>query len=64
MRVVYLRGRVSVRPLLLGGVLIHFEGCSEDYMYLFLFSILDTFVLVHGSCDHFDIHCTYLLLIC
>ena len=29
------------------------EGCSEDYMYLFLFSILDTFLLVHGSCDHF-----------
>ena len=22
-------------------------------MYLFLFSILDTFILVHGSCDHF-----------
>ena len=32
-------------------------------MYLFLLSILDTFVLVHGSCDHFDIHCTYLLYI-
>ena len=37
---------------LLGGVLI-FEGCSEDYLYLFLFSILDTFILVHGSCDHY-----------
>ena len=37
---------------LLGEVLIS-EGCSEDYMYLFIFSILDTFVLVHGSCDHF-----------
>ena len=37
---------------LLGGVLI-FEGCSEDYMYLFLFSTLDTFFLVHGSCDHY-----------
>ena len=33
-------------------------------MYLFLFSILDTIILVHGSCDHFDIHCTYLLYIC
>ena len=21
-----------------------FEGCSEDFMYLFLFSILDTFI--------------------
>ena len=30
-----------------------FEGCSEDYMYLFLFSILDTFILIHGFCDHF-----------
>ena len=31
-----------------------FEGCSEDYIYFFfLFSILDTFILVHGSCDHF-----------
>ena len=28
-----------------------FEGCSENYLYLFLFSILDTFILVHGSCD-------------
>ena len=36
----------------LGGVLT-FEGCSEDYLYLFLFSILDTFILVHGSCDHY-----------
>ena len=30
-----------------------FEGYSEDYMYLFLFSILDAFILVHGSCDHY-----------
>ena len=37
MRVVYLRGRVSIRPFLLGWVLILFEGCSEDNMYL-LFS--------------------------
>ena len=36
-----------------------FEGCSEDYMYLFLFSILDTFILVHGFCDHF-LHTLYL----
>ena len=42
---------------------MHFEGCSEDYLYLrdvvritcifFLFSILDTGILVHGSCDHY-----------
>ena len=31
-------------------------------MYLFLFFFtLDTLSLVHGSCDHFDIHCTYIL---
>ena len=30
-----------------------FEGCSEDYMYLFLFSTLDTFILVHRSCDNY-----------
>ena len=55
MRVVILKGKVSI------GYFVRdiFEGCSEDYMYLFLFSILDTFVPVHGSCDHFDIHCTY-----
>ena len=37
---------------LLGEVLI-FEGYSEDYLYLFLFSISDTFILLHGSCDHY-----------
>ena len=31
-------------------------------MYFFSFvSILDTLHLVYGSCDHFDIHCTYIL---
>ena len=62
MRVVILKGRELVQDILLGGVLIS-EGCSKDYLYLFIFSTLDTFVLVHGSCDHFDIHCTYLLYI-
>ena len=38
-----------------------FEGCSEDYFYLFLFSFLDTFILVHGSVTIIDIHCTYFL---
>ena len=46
MRVVILRGRVSIGHFLLGGVLI-FEGCSEDYLYLFLFSILDTLFLLY-----------------
>ena len=52
MRVVILRGRVSIGHFVRGSFDI-FEGCSEDYMYLFLFSILDTFILIHGSCDHF-----------
>ena len=49
MRVVILKGKVSI------GYFVRdiFEGCSEDYMYLFLFSILDTFILVHGFCDHY-----------
>ena len=36
MRVVILRGRVSIRHFLLGRVLI-FEGCSEDYLNFFSF---------------------------
>ena len=52
MRVVILRGSVSIRHFVKESVDI-FERCSEDFMYLFLFSILDTFILVHGSCDHF-----------
>ena len=49
---VILRRRVSIGHFVRGSVDI-FEGCSEDYMYLFLFFILDTFILVHGSCDHY-----------
>ena len=52
MRVVIFRRRVSIGHFVRGSVDI-FEECSEDYLYLFLFSILDTFILVHGSCDHF-----------
>ena len=52
MRVVILKGRVSIGHFVRGSVDI-FEGCSEDYLYLFLFSILDTFILVHRSCDYF-----------
>ena len=52
MKVVILKGRVSIGHFVKGSVDI-FEGCSEDYLYLFLFSFLDTFILVHGSCDHY-----------
>ena len=32
---------------------VYFEGCSEDFMYLFLFlSILDTLFMYLKSCDH------------
>ena len=38
MRVVTLRERVVFGIIVLGGVLLlFFEGCSEDIMYLFLF---------------------------
>ena len=47
---------------LLGGVLIS-EGCSEDYLYLFLFSTLDTFIsCTLGLVTIIDIHCTYFLI--
>ena len=43
---------------------VDFEGCSDDFMYLFLFFLLYIHLsLVHGSCDHFDIHCIYILYI-
>ena len=52
MRVVTFRERVNIGHFVRGSVDI-FEGCSEDCLYIFLFSILDTFILVHGSSDHF-----------
>ena len=53
MRVVILRGRVSIGPFLLGGVFIcSFEGCSKDSMYLFFSFFLDTLFLYMRSCDH------------
>ena len=42
MKVVILRGRVSIGVFFRGRV--HIEGCSEDYLYLFLFSTLYTFM--------------------
>ena len=44
----------------LGGVLILFEGCSEDSMYLFFSFFLDTLLLYMRSCDHLQ---TYIVLI-
>ena len=51
MRVVILRGKVNIGHFVRGSVDIFFEGCSEDFMYLFIFSILDTFILVHELSD-------------
>ena len=42
---------------------MYIEVCSEDLMYFFFLSISDTLYLVYWSCDHFDIHCTYILYI-
>ena len=60
MKVVILRGRVSIGPFLLGGVLICFEGCSEDSMYLLFSFFLDTLFLYMRSYDHL---LTYIVLI-
>ena len=60
MRIVIFRERVSIGPFLLGGVLISFERCSEDSMYLFFSFFLDTLFLYMRSCDHL---LTYIVLI-
>jgi len=42
---------------------VDIKGCSE-VLCIFFFSLLFRYiVLVHGSCDHFDIHYTYILFI-
>ena len=40
--------------IVLGGVLLSFflEGFSEDIMFLFFFSFIDTLFLYMRSCDH------------
>ena len=44
---------------------MYIEGCNEDLYVSFSFiSISDTLDLVYWSCDHFDIHCTYILTSC
>ena len=64
MRVVILRGRVSIWPFLLGGVLRFFEGCSEDIMYLFFSFFSNTLFLYIRSCDHFYTYIVLILFIC
>ena len=57
MRVVIFRGRVIIRPFLLGGVFIcSFEGCSEDSMYLFFSFFLDKLFLYMSSCTYLFIY--------
>ena len=52
MRVVIHRGRVSVGDFCWGGV--HIEGCSEDYLYPFLFFLFDIYLFLYlRSCDHY-----------
>ena len=47
-RVVTLRGRVSFWDhFVRGSVVIIFEGCSEDFMYLFFSFFIRYIVLVH-----------------
>ena len=58
-RVVILRGRVSIGHFCYGSVDI-LEGCSEDFMYLFFSFFLDTLLLYLRSCDHL---LTYIVLI-
>ena len=53
MKVVILRGRVSIRHFFVRVSVDIYEGCSEDYIFLFLFSTLDTFILVYWSCNHY-----------
>ena len=64
MRVVILRGRVSIWPFLLGGVFICLiKGCSEDSMYLFFSFFFRYIILVHEVLWPFiDIHCIFLLI--
>ena len=62
MRVVILRGRVSIGDFCKGECL--YEGCSKDFMYLFLFCLFQIhYILYMGLVTIFDIHCTYILYI-
>ena len=37
---------------LLGGVFVFYEECSKDFCIFYFLYPLDTFSLVHWSCDH------------
>ena len=60
MRIVYLRGRVSIGSFCQGECCYIFEGCRKDSMYLFFSFLLDTLLLYMRSCDHLQ---TYIVLI-
>ena len=65
MKVVTLRGRVSFWIIVLEGVLLFFERCSEDIMYLVFSFFIRYIVLVHEVLWPFiDIHCTFSLIYC
>ena len=53
-----LTGRVSIGDIFVRGSVFIFEGCSEDYLYLFFSFFLDTLFLHYDSkpCIHFDIY--------
>ena len=52
-----LRGRVSVGDIFVKGSVFVYEGCSEDFLYLFFSLFLDTLFLLCDSkhCILFDI---------
>ena len=52
MRVVYLRGRVSIGSFCWGSVDTFFRDIEES-MYLFFSFFLDTLLLYMRYCDHF-----------
>ena len=67
-----LRGRVSIRDIFVRRSVFFFfffEGCSEDFLYLFFSILLDTLFLLCDSkpCTHFNIYiyiyqdCYYIL---
>ena len=63
MRVVILRGRVSMGHFVRGSVDMR-DVVRITCIFSFL-SFINTLFLYFRSCDHFfDIHCTYLLYIC
>ena len=59
--VIHIGGGLVYKIFVRGSVYI--EGCSEDFMYLFLFFLfLDTLFMYLRSCDHIVIETLYLLI--